>query len=392
MIAEWLKRFFIIALTSILIACSGVGETISGWINEDVYVAPPSELVEFNQEFEPVVAWTANTGDGAREYSDLGAWLQGNMIVAVDNEGEVSSYEQATGRQLWQVDLDVPVTTGVGGGDGLIVVCTQEGEVLALDETNGDLRWRKRLSSEILAPPKASNNVVVVRSADGRLTGLSVSDGEVLWIYQRAVPLLSLRGTGAPVLADDKVISGYANGKLVAVSIVDGKVIWEKNIAVPRGRTELDRIVDIDSSPVIKDDNVYVVAYHGNVAAVSLDSGRTLWSREASSRSGLDVAVGEAVYLSDDSDYVWAFQDGTGDALWRQTRLLRRKISAPTIVGENVLVGDFEGYVHWISRKDGRFVARLHIADSAIRSQPVVKDDLVYITAVDGTLTALRIQ
>jgi len=391
MLARLLKRTLILSLSLVLIAC-GATETVTGWLTDEVYVAPPSELVEFSQEFEPVVAWSINTGEGASEYGDFRAWIQGNMIVAVDNEGEVSSYEQTTGRQLWQVDLDLPVTTGVGGGEGLILVGGQEGDVLALDETNGELRWRKKLSSEILAPPKASQNVVVVRSGDGRLTGLSVADGTVLWNYQRAVPLLSLRGTGAPVLADDKVITGYANGKLVALSIADGKVVWEKSIAVPRGRSELDRIVDIDSDPVVKDGKVYVVTYHGNVAAVSLESGRTLWKREASSDTGLDVAVGDSVYVSDDSDYVWSFQDDSGDALWRQTRLLRRKISAPVIVGENVLVGDFEGYVHWISRKDGRFVARLQVSDSAIRSKPVVNDGLVYVTAVDGTLTALRIQ
>lgn len=391
MLVSLLKRIFVLLLSLFLMAC-GATETVTGWLTDDVYVAPPSELVEFSQEFEPVVAWSVNTGDGASEYSDLSAWIQGSMIVAVDNEGEVSSYEKTTGRQLWQADFDLPVTTGVGGGDGLILVGTQEGEVLALDETSGELRWRKKISSEILAPPKASLNVVVVRTADGRLTGLAVADGAVLWNYQRAVPLLSLRGTGAPVLADDKVITGYANGKLVALSITDGKVVWEKSIAVPRGRSELDRIVDIDSDPVVKDGKVYVVTYHGNVAAVSLESGRTLWTREASSRTGLDAAVGDSVYVSDDSDYVWAFQDGSGDALWRQTRLLRRTISAPVIVGQNVLVGDFEGYVHWISRKDGRFVARLQVSDSAIRSKPVVNDGLVYVTAVDGTLTALRIQ
>jgi len=391
MLAKCSKRFFVVFSVFVLSAC-GTVETVGGWFEDDIYVAPPAELVEFEQEFSPVVAWSVNAGDGASEYSDLGAWLQGNAVVAIDNEGEVSSFAQESGRQLWQVDLDVPVTTGVGGGEGLILVGTQEGEVLALDESNGQLLWRKRLSSEILVPPKASQNVVVARSADGRLTGLSVVDGEVLWNYQRAVPLLSLRGTGTPVLADDKVVAGYANGKLVALSIADGKVVWEKSIAVPRGRTELDRIVDIDSAPVIKEGNVYVVAYHGNVAAVSLDTGRTLWSRESSSRTGLDVAVSDAVYVSDDSDYIWAYQDGSGDALWRQTRLIRRKISAPVIVGENVLVGDFEGYAHWVSRKDGRFVARLQVADGAIRSKPVVKDNLVYITAVDGTLTALRIQ
>ncbi|OUR72734.1 outer membrane protein assembly factor BamB [Methylophaga sp. 41_12_T18] len=388
MIAKCIKRLLVLILSLSLMACG----TVKGWLTDETYVAPPAELIEFSQEFTPELVWSINNGEGAADYSDLGVWLQADMVIAVDHEGEVASYEAITGRQLWQVELDVPVTTGAGGGDNLILIGSKEGEILALDETTGQLLWRKRLTSEVLAPPKASHNVVVARTADGRLTGLSAEDGSILWNYQRSVPLLSLRGTGAPVVADDKVVAGYANGKLVALSIIDGKVLWEKSIAVPRGRSELDRLVDIDATPVIKQGKVYVVSYHGNVAAVSLDTGRILWSREASSRTGLDAAVGEAVFVSDDSDYVWAYQDGSGDALWRQTRLLRRTISAPAIVGDNILVGDFEGYMHWISRADGRFVARLQVADAAIRSKPVVKDNLVYITAVDGTLAALRIQ
>ncbi len=388
MIAKCIKRLLVLILSLSLMACG----TVKGWLTDETYVAPPAELIEFSQEFTPELVWSINNGEGAADYSDLGVWLQADMVIAVDHEGEVASYEAITGRQLWQVELDVPVTTGAGGGDNLILIGSKEGEILALDETTGQLLWRKRLTSEVLAPPKASHNVVVARTADGRLTGLSAEDGSILWNYQRSVPLLSLRGTGAPVVADDKVVAGYANGKLVALSIIDGKVLWEKSIAVPRGRSELDRLVDIDATPVIKQGKVYVVSYHGNVAAVSLDTGRILWSREASSRTRLDAAVGEAVFVSDDSDYVWAYQDGSGDALWRQTRLLRRTISAPAIVGDNILVGDFEGYMHWISRADGRFVARLQVADAAIRSKPVVKDNLVYITAVDGTLAALRIQ
>lgn len=388
MIAKCIKRLLVLILSLSLMACG----TVKGWLTDETYVAPPAELIEFSQEFTPELVWSINNGEGAADYSDLGVWLQADMVIAVDHEGEVASYEAITGRQLWQGELDVPVTTGAGGGDNLILIGSKEGEILALDETTGQLLWRKRLTSEVLAPPKASHNVVVARTADGRLTGLSAEDGSILWNYQRSVPLLSLRGTGAPVVADDKVVAGYANGKLVALSIIDGKVLWEKSIAVPRGRSELDRLVDIDATPVIKQGKVYVVSYHGNVAAVSLDTGRILWSREASSRTGLDAAVGEAVFVSDDSDYVWAYQDGSGDALWRQTRLLRRTISAPAIVGDNILVGDFEGYMHWISRADGRFVARLQVADAAIRSKPVVKDNLVYITAVDGTLAALRIQ
>ncbi len=386
-----LRTTISLAIIMMLSACSTV-DTVSGWFEEDVYEAPPTELIEFSAEFEQQVAWSVSTGDGAsNEYDDLAAWLQGEHIVAVDSEGQVTSYIAATGKQVWQVELDMPVSSGVGGGEGLVIVGTYEGGVIALDETSGALLWDKKLTSEVLTPAKASNGVVVVRTSDGRISGLSAADGSVLWAYHRAVPLLSLRGAGAPVLADDKIIAGYASGKLVALSITDGGVVWEKSVTVPSGRTELDRIVDIDSAPVIKEGIVYVVAYNGQLAALDLESGRKYWSRDMSSRSGLDVAFDEAVYVTDNDGYVWALQDGTGDALWRQTRLLRRKGTAPVIVGDNVIVGDLEGYVHLMSRQDGHFTARLKIASSSIRSKPVVKDDLVFITATDGTLTALRV-
>ncbi len=369
---------------------SGCG-TVKGWLAEESHELPPTELVEFTTEFTPVKLWSTDTGGGSdSDYSDIAVWLQSEMAVVVGYEGDVSAYNAATGKRLWQASLDVPVITGAGGGEGLILIGTQEGEIFALDETNGDLLWQQQLTSEVLAPPKAAKGVVVARTADGRMRGLSASDGTVLWNYQRKVPLLSLRGASAAVVADDKVIAGYANGKLVALAIQSGQVIWEKSVAVPRGRSELERLVDIDSEPVIKDGIVYAVAYHGQVAAFDLESGQKLWSRDMSSRSGLDVAESGTIYISDDADYVWALQGR--DALWRQTRLLRRKLSAPVVAGNQVVVGDFEGYVHWISRDDGRFVARTNISKSAIRSKPVVKDGIVYVLANDGELTAFKVQ
>jgi len=374
---------------SVLTGCGAV----SNWMEGDVYEAPATELTEFTIEFEPKLVWSTDTGDGTGDdYSDLATWLQGDMAIAVDYEGKVTSFDAQTGKQLWTTDIDKHIATGAGGGNGLVLVGSSEGDIVALDETTGVIKWQQKLSSEILSPPKAAMDVAVVRTADGRMTGLNVTDGQVLWTYQRAVPLLSLRGASEPVLVEDKVITGYANGKLVALSISDGTVIWEASVAVARGRSELDRIVDIDSAAVIKNDVVYVVTYNGRLAALSLESGRILWAREMSSRSGLDVDSGDAVYVSDEFDYVWALQDGSGDALWRQTRLLRRKVTAPAIVGDYIIVGDFEGYVHWMSRADGHFVTRVRVADEPIRSKPVVKDDLVYITATDGTLSTFRIQ
>jgi len=383
-------RFISVALLGCLVAACG---TVSDWLKDDVYVAPPSELVEFTNEFEPQVVWSVDTGDGTSdEYSDLSVWIQGDNIVAVDSEGTVGSYNSQSGKNIWKLKLDVPVKAGVGGGEGLIYIGTVKGTIIALDENNGVVKWKQKLTSEVLAPAKASKGVVVARTADGRMSGLSVEDGKVLWNYQRTVPLLSLRGTSAPVLKDDKVIAGYDNGKLVALSLLDGSVLWEKSVAVPRGRTELDRLVDIDADPVIVNDLIYVVAFHGRMAALRVDTGDIVWARDMSSRAGLDVEQFNAVYVTDDEDNVWAIQDGTGDGLWRQTRLIRRKLTASVIVANNVIVGDLEGYVHWLSRDDGRFVSRLKIADSAIRSKPVVKDNIVYVMANDGTLTALRVQ
>lgn len=385
-------KFFTAILLLSLTACSSFNK-VPDWLVADEYKLPAAELVEFEQEFEPEVVWKEDTGSGVdSDYSSLTPWLQGESIYTVDHEGEVHGYTYQTGQLVWKIELDVPVATGVGGGEGLIFVGTQDGEVIALDELSGEFKWRKRLTSEVLAPPKANLGIVVARTSDGRMAGLSAEDGSVLWNYQRSVPLLSLRGASEPVLVDDKVIAGYANGKLVALSVFDGKVIWEKSVAVSRGRTEIDRLVDIDSVPVIKYGIVYVVAYHGRVVAIDLDTGREYWAREMSSRSGLDVEPDVAVYISDESSHVWAIQDATGDSLWRQTRLLRRKVTAPAVVGDAVLVGDQEGYLHWLSRDNGRFVARTRISSTPIRSKPVVKDDLVFVRAIDGTLAALRVR
>lgn len=389
MIAKLYRLTVTILLSYFLAGCG----TVAGWLQDDVYVMPPSELVDFPHEFEPQVLWAVDTGDGAPdEYSDLAVWIHGESVVTVDYEGTVTSFNKQSGKSVWKSKLDVPVAAGAGGGEGLIYIGTVKGTIIALDENNGVVKWQQKLTSEVLAPAKASKGIVVARTADGRMSGLSAEDGKVLWNYQRTVPLLSLRGTSAPVLKDDKVIAGYDNGKLVALSLLDGSVLWEKSVAVPRGRTELDRLVDIDADPVIVNDLIYVVAFHGRMAAIRVDTGDIVWARDMSSRTGLDVDQFNAVYVTDDEDNVWAVQDGSGDGLWRQTRLLRRKVTAPAIVANNVIVGDFEGYVHWLSRDDGRFVSRLKIADSAIRSKPVVKDDIVYVIAIDGTLTALRVQ
>lgn len=382
------KKFLSISLMLGSLSACGAIEYL---FVEETYEAPPEPLVEFEPEFTADILWRENTGDGAaNSYADLSPWLQGDNIFTVDAEGDVRSYQAGNGRSNWRQKLKVTVAAGVGGGAGKILIGSQQGEVIALDEQNGDILWRQRLSSEVLAPPKANENVVVVRTADGRVTGLSADKGNVLWNYQRSVPLLSLRGVSAPEIVGDRALAGYDNGKLVALSLTDGKVIWEKSVAVPRGRTELERLVDIDADLKIADNTVYAAAYQGYLAALDIETGNELWEREISSKAGFDVVKGEAVYITDEDSYVWAIQDGSGDSLWRQTRLLRRDVTAPAVVGDYIVVGDLEGYLHWLARSDGRFVARQEISDAPITSQPVVANGILYVMSSDGRLTAIE--
>jgi outer membrane protein assembly factor BamB len=262
--------------------------------------------------------------------------------------------------------------------------------VIALSAEDGALRWRVRVSSEVLAPPRASGGVVVVRTVDGRLAGLDGLTGGRLWAYDRSVPILTLRGTSPPVITHDAVLAGLDSGRLVAVALRDGRALWEQQITQPRGRSELERMVDIDAEPVVANETVYVVTYQGSIAALDLFSGRGRWQREMSSNTGLGVDS-RHVYVSDTLGQVWAMDRASGSAVWRQARLKGRGLTAPVAVGEHVVVGDAEGYLHWLRRDDGQFAARTRLDSAGIAAAPVVADgETVFVYGKGGTLAAVR--
>ncbi len=302
----------------------------------------------------------------------------------------MSAFDAVTGESLWETGLNLPITGGPGGGTGLIVVGTRDALVVALNVADGSVAWKSSVSSEILSAPEVAEGVVIVRSVDGQIYGLNASDGSRLWVYQHSVPVLTLRGAGDPVIVDDKVIMGLANGKLVALSLKDGQLLWERTIAVPRGRTELDRLVDIDAEPVAYEDYLYTVAYNGRMAAVWLEDGDILWNREMSSHAGLGVDE-EAVYVTDAEGYVWALDRRTGGSLWRQSKLLRRRVTAPVPYRDYVVVGDFAGYLHWMAKEDGHFAGRIQVVDEEIVNAPVIANDILYVYGMEGSLKAIRI-
>ena len=271
------------------------------------------------------------------------------------------------------------------------MVGTLDGEVLAIDADSGELAWRQRVSSEVLAAPAVASGVVVVRTQDGKLVGLAATDGTRLWVYDRAVPALSLRGTSSPVTSAGAVIAGLDNGLLVALALKDGALLWESRIATPRGRSELERLVDIDGDPVVADGVIYVVTYQGRVAAVERAGGRVQWRRDMSSYVGLDVAT-RSLFITDDESLVWSIDRDNSASVWRQDKLARRALTPPTEFGPHVAVGDFEGYVHLLDRDDGRLAGRVRVDGDGLASAPVVAGDLLLVYGRGGTLTALRAQ
>lgn len=381
-----MKGFCLAGLLSLITGCGVVSDYLAGTDNS----APPVELVDFNPTLSIQTLWSVRAGEGSEEqYLKLAPLVADGKVYVADREGRVGAYDAATGNSLWQAETESPISGGPGGGEGLILVGTRNAEVLALNETNGQVVWRAAVSSEVLTPPRAASGIVVARTVDGRLFGLDAQTGNRLWVYDSIVPVLTLRGISAPVLIDDKVIAGFANGKLAALTLSEGKLLWETSIAEPGGRTELERLVDISGEPRIADGIVYVAAFQGGVAAVEIDSGRVLWSREISSTAGLDIDA-EQLYVSDENDQVLTLQRRDGGALWKQEKLQARAITAPVAYGDYVVVGDFEGYLHWMAQDDGRFVARVRVDDEGIIATPIVIDDTLYVTGRSGILTALR--
>lgn len=352
----------------------------------------PTPLTDFEPLAQVKKVWTRKVGGGDKgEFLKLTPAIYENRVFAATRKGRVRSYQADTGKQVWSTSERIEITGGTGAGDGIVVVGTSNGDVLALSADAGEVAWTAKVSSEVLAPPQVGEGVVVVRTIDGKIFGLDATTGGRLWIYDRTVPVLTLRGTSTPVLMDDVVICGFDGGLLVALALQGGQPIWEVNITLPRGRSELERMVDIDSKPVVADNTVYVATYQGRVAAVDLGSGEVLWRRDMSSYAGLGVDP-RRLYVTDDASEIWALDRNNGASLWNQANLRARGATSPVGFSSYVVVGDSFGYVHLLNREDGQFVARVKIDSEGIRAPPVQWNDTLYVYSNGGTLAALRVQ
>ncbi len=322
---------------------------------------PPRELTPLEDPLRVISLWTRQAGSGVGDqFLRLPIQHHGDTGYAADYQGYVKAFALKTGKTAWEKQTGLELATGAVYYDDRLLFGTRQGEVVALSATDGSLVWRSRVSSEVIARPAVAKGVVVVRTNDGKLYALNSDNGQRLWVYDRSVPALTLRGNSAPVISNDLVITGSDNGRLAALVLKNGSVFWETSIALPTGRTELERIIDIDADPVVVGDVVYAVTYQGRLAAVNLASGRILWARDMSSYTGIAVDA-YRVYLSDAEGQVWALNRRNGATLWRQDKLLRRSVTAPVLDGSHLVVADYDGYLHWLSRESGKIEARARV-------------------------------
>lgn len=342
-------------------------------------VLPPMKLSRLVNEIQVTNDWTRKLDHGASfAFLDLTPVIDEDKVYSVDHTGLVKLSRLSNGDVVWENNLATGVTSRLRLVEGRLYLGTSKGEVIVLDADSGKELWRKTLSGEILSAPNAAEGIVVVRTGDGNIYALNSTNGKQKWVYSRHVPLLTLRGTSAPVISNGIVITGSDSGKLTALTLQDGTVLWEATIAVPSGRTELERIIDIDAEPVVVKGVVYVASYQGRLAAVQIDSGRIHWSRDMSTYTGFSVGP-YRLFLTDSDGYVWAVNRFNGATIWRQEKLLRRSLTRPVLQSKYVVVADFNGFIHWLSREDGHLVARKRINEGHyLFTTPDEEDELLF--------------
>jgi outer membrane protein assembly factor BamB len=355
-------------------------------------VTPPAELVDF----EPLVridrVWSAGT-KGGDDVLRLGLRpaLDGERVYVAGHGGDVQALEVATGRSIWRVDTKLDLSGGPAVGEGLVVVGGTGGDLVALDAGTGSQRWRVATGGEVLAAPAMAGGLIVVRTVDGCLRALRAADGGEAWTYEQPVPRLTLRGNGAPIVDGDMVIAGLDNGKVVALSLTTGDLLWSTTVAPSQGRTEIERLVDIDSPVRVVGEDIFVVGYQGRIAMLARDTGQLWWGRELSSNRGLAVD-GDTIYVTTADSSVVALRRRDGTPVWTQDAMLRRSLTAPALAGDTLVVADFEGYVHWLDAATGQMLARGKTGGGRVSNAPLVAGELLLLQTDAGDVQAWRAQ
>ncbi|NIL95315.1 MAG: outer membrane protein assembly factor BamB [Woeseiaceae bacterium] len=377
--------------TSVLVAAAFAVASCS-WFGGDDDELEPTKLVDIETKVKVKRLWTTTVG-GDAEF--LRVALQpasdGSRIYAASRDGNVLALSPDTGKSVWRTELEMDLSAGPGIGEDLVVVAAADGYLIALDADTGEEMWRANVAGESLARPLVDDGTVVALTIDNRLRAISAFDGSERWTVEQSIPALTMRGSAAPVLVGTTVIAGFDNGRLVAVNMSDGDTVWETMIAPPTGRSDLDRLSDVDGQISVVGQDIYASGYQGAIAAIASESGQMLWAREVSSFEGVS-ADWNNLYTVDEEGVVIALTRRTGDESWRQTSLIRREPTVPAAYQTTVVVGDLEGYLHFFSNFDGDPVARVRAARSAVSIAPVVVGNRLLVQGDDGKVSAYAIE
>jgi len=363
-----------------LAGCAGNGDEIE-----------PSPLVKIQSEKSVKTLWSNNIGSSFGEkYHQLTPSIVGSSIFATDADGEVSSYDTKSGKKNWSVDLDTSISSGVGSGEGMVVVVSYSGDVYALSSDNGEILWQVPVGGEVVSQAQLNRRLVVIQLVTGDVVALDKLTGEQRWVFTSNQPNLTLRGTSSPLVAQDATLVGLDNGKYIALDNNSGRVLWQHRISIAKGKSDIERLTDIDGKAVLYKKVIYIPSYRGNLTALNPFNAKVLWRKPYSTYRGL-AAANNTLFLSSDKDVVHAADTQTAAEIWRQDLLLNREITSPAAILGTVAVGDKQGYIHFLDQDDGRFIAR-HKVGGALIGDMLVKNDVLYALSNNGRLTAMRIE
>ncbi|MGH8729974.1 MAG: outer membrane protein assembly factor BamB [Burkholderiales bacterium] len=386
------KTLLLAGVLALMPGCATVKESVTGWYDKLFSAsesgAKPGPLPKFKTSAKVTSLWQAKVGE-VKGYLYSPAF-DGESVYAGGEKGTVVSLDSTSGKAQWRLDFKRNIAAGVGYGDGLVLLASDKGEILAYD-IEGQPQWSAPVGAEVLSPPRAADGIVVVRAADGRIFGLDAGTGQRKWVYQRATPALTVRSNAGVTLYRGAVFAGFPGGKLIALNLATGGFGWEATVAQPRGATEIERVTDVTSNPVVDERRVCAAAFQGRVACFDLLRGALFWAKDVSSISGLSMD-GQNVYVTDDQSVVHAYDKETGREVWKQSRLKLWRLTAPLVYGDHLVFGGAKGYLHFLKRSDGAIAARVTTDGSTIAAQPVALEEGFVVQTREGSLYALDVQ
>jgi len=369
--------------------CTTIGVLLAGCGAKD-NTPKPAALVNFTPAASVTQVWSTSTGKGNNsKFLKLDASYDNGVIYTADNVGHITATNAQNGNQLWQINTRAPITAGPTASNGIVVVGTDDAHVISVSEQDGHLVWNQTISSIVLASPTVYQSNVLVKSVDGKLVNLDSSTGKQLWSFSQEVPSLILRGSSSATVDNNAVYIGFANGTLASLTLDTGNTNWTQAIATAQGYNDIENMIDIDVKPIVKDGIVYTTTYQGNVAALNAITGTVLWQHPFSSYTGIATDA-QSVYSGDAKSHIWAFDQNTGGILWHQDTLSWRNITGPVVMKNTIVVGDMEGFLHWLSTKDGQFVVRTDVGDP-ILATPIVVNNILYVFTAKGNLAAYQL-